>query len=327
MLNISRDMASRQGLNQDFAYEAVVIDNDDPEHLCRVRARVPLLFNGIEDKHLPWAIPSFAHGDGAGPGSGTAYVPKKGTKVVLRFQEGKETSPTWEGYPVDKKSKLQEMEHNYPDRKVFRMQNKALIVIDTRSNELFLRNPGDTRIYIDGNVELTVNGNVTESITGNRSTFVKGDSLEVIRGNRTTFVTGNSIEAIGGDLTQTVTGAVNYGVKGSSTIVIKGNSNRSVTGNSISLVSGNSLDSTVGNSSKVTGGNGLISVSGTDSYQVGGTHSRNAGTIFDNGAAPSPVTPSNAQAPAEPQATPETPDLSKWTGIDGGAVGVVVPTK
>lgn len=283
MLNIAKDMAERQGLNPDLYYEAQVIDNNDPTHNCRVRARVPVLFNGIPDAHLPWATAFFDHEDGAGPGSGTAYVPRIGTKVLIKFQMGQESSPIWSGYPVDDTTQLQEMLHNYPDRKVHRLANKALVVVDTRSNEVFIRNPGDTRVYIEGNLELTVNGNVTEKINGNRSSFVQGDSLEVVSGNR--------VVNVGGASTESVAGAVSA----------VGGSTRHV--------------STTGAATTVVGGSSSLSVSGEDSYNVGGTHTRNASIIQDNSAGPTTTGP-DAVATA-----PEAPDLSQWIGIDGGAEG------
>ncbi len=286
MLNIASDMAAKQGLSKDLSYEAQVIDNNDPRGLCRVRARVPFIFDGIPDEHLPWSIPSFDHPDGAGPGSGTAYVPKNGTKVLLRFQNGEATSPTWEGYPVDNTTKLQEMAHNYPDRKVTRLSNKTLIVIDTKSNEVFIRYPGDTRIYIEGNVELSVTGNVTEKIGGDRQSFIEGDSVEVVRGNRSVHVGGEDTHNVAGSAKQ--------------------------------VVSGSYTQSTSGSSSRITGGSANTSIGGSDSYQVSGTATRNASTIQDNASGPSPSGPESAGS------APSTPDLDSWTGIDGGGPGAFI---
>lgn len=286
MLNITTDMAEKQGLSEKRAYEAHVVDNQDPKGWCRIRARVPFIFDGISDEHLPWAIAQFEHADGAGPGSGTQYVPKIGTKVILRFQDGDATSPMWEGYPVDKTTILQEMAHNYPDRKVTRLQNKCLVVIDTKSNEVFIRHPGDTKIYIEGNLELHVHGNVTERIDGNKKSFIEGDSTEVIKGDRKVYVGGSNDVAI--------------------------------SGNSTTQTEGNYVQSTTGNSLRTTGGSGSISVGGSDSYQVGGTHTRSAAMIYDNGGTSAP-TPTLGAAN-----TPATPDLDKWVGIDGGAPGSFV---
>lgn len=283
MLNITSDMAKAQGLDKNRLYAAQVVDNNDPTGRCRVRARVAVIMDGWPDAHLPWAIPLFDSQDGAGPGSGTQYVPKVGTKVTLQFQDGKETLPVWSGYCVDTTTVLQEMAHNYPNRKVARLQNKALVVIDTVSNEVFLRNPGSTRIYIEGDCQLTVQGDMVEHIAGNRSSFVDGDSIEVVKGNRSVFVGGADVQAVVGDITSS-TGA-----------------NRST--------------STGGTNAEAIGGSSSFSVGGSDSYQVAGDHARNASMINDNSGGPSP------SAPTAPPAAPAAPDLSSWTGIDGGAPG------
>jgi hypothetical protein len=56
LVNITKHLKS-QGLSPLTSYEGVVIDNNDPEKLCRLRIRVKRLLDGIPDNCLPWAIP------------------------------------------------------------------------------------------------------------------------------------------------------------------------------------------------------------------------------------------------------------------------------
>lgn len=204
ILNLAKDMGAAQGLSKEYKYEAVVVNNDDSKtdipYTCRIQARIPILFDGIEDDHLPWAIASFNHLDGATKDSGQAFVPKIGSKVFITFQEGRESHPIWSGYTIDKTTVLEEMKHNYPDRIVhYKLKNKAIAVHDTKTNELFIRNPGDLKIYIDGDVEMTVTGNVKEVIKGNKEVFVEGDMIESVKGAMTRIVGGKSDQSIGGD--------------------------------------------------------------------------------------------------------------------------------
>lgn len=227
MLNIARDLNTPQGLNKEFSYEAIVVNNDDSQtdrpFTCRIQARVAIMFDGIPDEHLPWAIPFFEHPDGASAKSGRAFLPKVGTKVLLTFQEGRETHPTWTGYTVDQKTVMEEIKLNYPNRIITqRLQNGAITLYDTKTNELFIRNVGDTKVYIEGSTELTVIGNVTEVIKGNKETFVEGDVTENIGGNFTRNVGGNEAFSVGGNASKSIGGNWKHSTGGSSSIQVTG---------------------------------------------------------------------------------------------------------
>lgn len=227
LLNLAKDMSSPQGLTKEHLYEAIVVNNDDSKteapYNCRIQARVPILFDGIEDDLLPWAIPIFDHYDGASDKSGVAYLPKVGSKVLLKFQDGSDDNPIWMGYPVDKKTQMKEMQHNYPNRViVMRLQNKAITLYDTKTNELFIRNPGDMKVYIDGNTELTVTGNVKEVIKGNKEVFIEGDYTESITGNVKRTNGGNNTESIGGEAKMSIGGSWKHSTGGDASIQVSG---------------------------------------------------------------------------------------------------------
>lgn len=203
MLNIASDMGEKQGLNANKWYEAVVVSNDDRQHpdgqmLGRVRARVAVLFDGIADNHLPWAIPIWLHPDGASETSGAFDVPKIGTKVFLKFQGANPAFPMYRGFHSDRVTQMEEVKHNYPNRKVLRLQNKALVIVDTGDNTLYLRNPGNTKIYIDGNVEMEVTGNVDELIYGNVRREIRGNLTQHVKGDTHLFTSGKTTLESGG---------------------------------------------------------------------------------------------------------------------------------
>lgn len=200
MITAQRDMAEAQGLNANRWYEAKVVFNNDPDMLGRIQARVPVLFDGIEDADLPWAIPDFGHTDGASPTSGVFSVPKIGTKVQLRFQQANPMYPVYTGFHVDKQTRMEEVVHNYPDRAVVRFQNKAMLVVDTRDNIAYVRNPGTLKIYIDGNVEIEITGNVEELIHGNVTRKILGDLREEVEGSRRIHTKVDYIDATDGEV-------------------------------------------------------------------------------------------------------------------------------
>ncbi len=174
MMVNSTKMLRKAGLNPHTFHEAIVEDNDDPRKLGRIRARIELIHDNIPKEHLPWSLPMHAHPDGAYNGermkgdpkkwSGMAYIPKIKSKVLLKFMNGDPHFPLWSGYTIDEKTQLPETIKHYPNRCVFRFQNGAHMIIDTETNEIFLNNPGD--------VNMTVLGDLHQSIVGNHTTKV-----------------------------------------------------------------------------------------------------------------------------------------------------------
>lgn len=172
-VNINKKVA-RKGLSTTAPYPAVVVDNNDPDRLCRVRARVPRIFDHLKDSELPWSIPIFHPKEGLFGGnkqnrSGVSYVPKRGHKIALYFPTGDPSISSYSGVPIDMENKLPEMEVNYPNRIVMKLAYGMFMIIDTKTHEIFFNNNGDFNFTVLGDVDMTVNGNMTERVTSNKS--------------------------------------------------------------------------------------------------------------------------------------------------------------
>lgn len=256
----------RQGLDPNMLYEAEVVENKDKRRLCRIQARIKGIFDGIPDTDLPWAIPEYLHPDGAynkgstetctrADHSGMIWIPKIGHKVGIRFPTGDAHKPYWSGYTVDTVVKMPEGDVNYPDRAVFKFSNGTYMIIDTKTNEIFINNPGDIDITVLGDVNTNVIGNQTTTVShrkgdipgylmnapqtalkhlnqtpakkipyigllkksyaGNQHTWVSSDQTTYIEGDRKTVVDGYDTLIVGKDR--------NTHVKGSRYTVINGN--------------------------------------------------------------------------------------------------------
>ena len=323
MLNALHDMKGSPGLQAIQIYEAEVVDNNDPKKLCRIRARIPELFEGISDDELPWAIPTFSHVDGATDTSGIQFVPKNKSKVFITFQGGNPLFPIWHNYHVDEKTKLQEMEYNYPDRAVIRFQNKALLVIDTKDNELMLRNPGTLKIYIEGNVELEIKGNLEEKVHGNVTRKIVGNLNETISGNVVRTVagstdethTGNTIEKFTGNLDVTIGGTRTVGISGADSCKA---ASYSATYSGAYQLQTSSFSASLGDGT-VSAGQLTLAGSQTSIVGAGGLTFKGSAINFERGGSVPSVSVS-APTPANPSA-PTEPVLTDWKGVRGGAAG------
>ena len=76
----------------------VVVNNDDPKKIGRVRVRIYSIHgddkSGMKDDDLPWAFPCFFN---TGYNSGTFIVPEVGATVFLLFENGESSKPIYIG--------------------------------------------------------------------------------------------------------------------------------------------------------------------------------------------------------------------------------------
>ena len=210
MLNMGEQLKSSgtPGIKAGKSYVGTVIANNDPLKLQRIQVRVDLVMDGWEDAHLPWAIPhGMDHSDGASADTGTVNVPVVGSKVSVEFMDGQPTHPEYYGYHTDGTTLLEEAKLNYPERKVVRFKDGTFFVLDKKDNVVYGYTPTTVKLRIKGDVELHVEGNVTEVVDGNVTRHIKGNVDELIDGNFTRKVAGNVNNSVGGSQTTNVAGA------------------------------------------------------------------------------------------------------------------------
>lgn len=178
MINMIEDL-KKQGLDPEKYYEAVVVANDDrvlDGKMCkRIQARVVGLFDNIPDEHLPWAVSMFPEeADGSSATYGTCNIPAINSKVFLKFQGGKEDHPVYYSFSGNASTVLDEAKVNYPNRKVVKMSNGAIVIVDKQTNELIISNPGDLKITVVGNANIQVLGNSNTTTSGDATIHSDG---------------------------------------------------------------------------------------------------------------------------------------------------------
>jgi uncharacterized protein involved in type VI secretion and phage assembly len=72
-------------------YRGIVTDVNDPDNLCRIRARVPSL---LEVEKTGWAMPAAPF---AGSGHGMVMLPEIDSGVWIEFEAGDLDKPIWSG--------------------------------------------------------------------------------------------------------------------------------------------------------------------------------------------------------------------------------------
>lgn len=155
----------RNQIDPTQSYKGFVLDNDDSKHPDGVKAgRVRVKVLGVldqleEDDHYPWALPDWDQADGSTQWSGKFDVPKVNSIVNIKFQiapdgTGSVYHPVYTSTHAYKQQVLKDAEWHYPNRKVHRLSNGNVLIVDTKDDSLHLYNPGETHMKSKGKLTI-----------------------------------------------------------------------------------------------------------------------------------------------------------------------------
>lgn len=226
----------RKGLDPNQPYIGLVIDDNDPEQLGRIRVRLPVFQDSIPDDKLPWAVPeNYNHPEGLIGGEQRSGrfngVPLRGHKVAVYFRHGGDANnPSYGPVPIDLQNVLPEFEVNYPYRRGEVTHDGFTFIKDSKTGEIFIHNPGDLNITILGDVNQTVVGNLQQKITAS-----SGEIPSYLRNAPETVLSSLSANPqkkipfeglLGGDA-----GNYHVDVQGNMTMRVRGNMEEQIQGN------------------------------------------------------------------------------------------------
>ena len=247
------NVINKKGLNGSTPYKGVVVDNNDPDTLCRIQVRIPIIHDGIPDEHLPWAIPEdLTHsrglvGGNLGRSASLIGIPVKGSFVAVFFRH--KGDPNLASYshklPITADTMPEEFLTNYPDTYGSVHPSGMFHLHNARTNETFINLPGDAHVTIFGDCSQTVIGNyqikvaktpdaipsylknnissLLNALDSNQQTRVpfnglgdksKGNLHLEIEGDLSSRTQGNSIHKVEGDLSFNVDGDINLDAVG-----------------------------------------------------------------------------------------------------------------
>ena len=146
MEQVLERVVERLGTSYFGKYRGIVTDVNDPEDMCRIRARVDSLFDGQE---TAWAMPASPF---AGDGHGMVMLPQVGSGVWIEFEAGNLDLPIWSGgwwasgqRPEPKGEKV----------RVVVSENGHRIVLDDASDEVKIVHSGGPEIKMTA-TEVTI---------------------------------------------------------------------------------------------------------------------------------------------------------------------------
>lgn len=210
----------------DVWYIGVVIDNNDPEKIQRIKVRSHDLHRGIPDEALPWAIKCSGPGQGnSDKGVGTISVPVIGSKVLIKNQNDSQYYPMYMAIPNTEDLKIQELvETDYPHvyAKIDRSGN--LFWFNTKQDHMLIEHVSGTSFFVDGagrvkievadskvgpdatspnqrGVDIDIIGTTDIKVSGDSKVHTQGNT-EVFTGSDTDIHTGGQTNIYSGGETQ-----------------------------------------------------------------------------------------------------------------------------
>jgi len=142
-------------------YRGRVTDNNDPDGLGRLRARVPRL---LGDEETGWALPAFAYGGAAE--QGLFAMPDVDAGVWIEFEGGDLSYPVWSGTWYTSGAIP---DAATPDQKVLKTRSGHKLVLDDAGGSLTIADSNGNRITLDASgIEISdAHGNsITMSASG-----------------------------------------------------------------------------------------------------------------------------------------------------------------
>ena len=164
------ELAEQQRSRYYGKYRGIVTDVDDPEHIGRLKARVPEVLGDVES---PWALPCTPY---SGDGLGLYCLPPVDAGVWIEFEAGDPSRPIWTGgswardqLPADEKGN-----QVAPPIKIMRTEQGMMLSMDDSGQQISMSDS-------DGNNILTIEiqaGKIT--VKGASKAIVEAPQIELV---------------------------------------------------------------------------------------------------------------------------------------------------
>lgn len=156
-----------------------VVDNKDSEFQFRCKIKVFGLFDELETGDIPWAFPAtngiFASSNG---GFGSGSVPKIGSLVKVRFDNGNLYSPEYRGIQNVNRGLSSEISGDYDGTHVLAYdEDEDLKILYQKGNGIKIHLK-DSHITINPDTSITIEHSGTESIIE-----LVGDKINILSSN------------------------------------------------------------------------------------------------------------------------------------------------
>lgn len=154
----------------DFNHLGIVVDNNDPKFLRRIKAKIPGIIDDENVNSLPWIYPYNCTKWGGNNEYGEVNIPKIGSKIIIKFPDKDIHSPYYIYSSVTEVP--EEFKASYPNSYGFKDKSGNLLIIDETNNTVNFKHRSGFNFNIDSNG----NWKIETMGTG----YIKSDNIEII---------------------------------------------------------------------------------------------------------------------------------------------------
>ena len=244
-------------------YQGIVLENEDPRKIGRVKVRISGLLEGDIDA-LPWCYQKTPSGLGGSGTSSSFSVPNIGSLVVVEFPFDDPYSPFYTGFwqSVDTHQGL--FNENYPRSYGHQDEQGTWYKVNRakQSAELQHTSGASVKIFKDSSIELRSGKQIRFISEDERTQFTfdmeTGDLLLSPKGQYqvegTNFqVNSKQITTEVGNHSEVISGAKNSKVVGGNKVVVGGSDSKSVLSNLAQSIAGNKSELVAGTTDETYG--------------------------------------------------------------------------
>ena len=203
LINLMDNIKKNDPLHGKF--KGLVVDNEDPKKLCRIKCKIEGRLETSDNSKLPWVFPETDHNLGGRPDLSSMSVPEVGSIVEIVFPYDDIYHPFYRGawqdsdthqglfdesYPesygfIDSVIQWLKINKDNPDVEYFRQTLKDMLKLDKQGNlwinipKSLILNIGEDMITNIANNETTKTGNNTSHQIGNDLSYKVGNDFNV----------------------------------------------------------------------------------------------------------------------------------------------------
>jgi len=229
-------------------WRGVVVENQDPKKLGRIKVRIPSLLDVEDVEALPWVYPSYQAGGGRDD-SGSVLIPDIDTEVFIEFPYNSIYSGIYSGSLTSEETRTGLFDENYPFAYGFRDRENTYLKVDRvkKEAEFHHTSGAQVRMLKDSTIELSSSKGI-RFISGDKKTEIFLDLASGVinlvpregqrLGGNVVTIDPKDLQIKVGKIEEKVDGSKESSVVGGKKTNIGGSDSKTVTGNTSTVVGG-----------------------------------------------------------------------------------------
>lgn len=213
--------------NLKMTHKGIVVFNNDPKKLGRVKCTIKGQFEESDDTKLPWVFPLNSYGLGGKSDSSLFSVPEVDSELAIVFPYDDIYMPMYIGYWQSTKTHQVRFDEDYPESYGGEDSTGTFWIVNKTKSFIEFEHTSGTKVRINNEGVMTL--------------VIVKDKIEDIAENYSLTIGDNLTAAVGKNCNINIVGDANVTVEGNSKIITEGDSEINTDGDALIKALGNLL--------------------------------------------------------------------------------------